>query len=206
MLAAFGIENPSPTQMMTTFFNRLPFYYLHSLSCFSKLLKRRDSAPNLYIDTYDRFETTVCDRGINDGTLKPLKKSGAVTLRFESATEDGVEEVVVLEGKTSSCVDVYHDVFPRLVQKAAELWEDIPPETLVIRSCGKSMEIPRATTFASVKIVFPYHDGLSSIFCRSFGLSIKFAFPPWAISAIHAALLFILSIHRFNFLVATIFS
>ena len=144
MLAAFGVRNPSPERMMATFFDRFPYYYMHSLSCFVKLFEeRRDSVPQLYVQIYDHFETTARNRGVADGSLKPFKDNGSITLRFESAAEDAVEDVIILEGKRQSCVDVSHDVIPSLKGKVAALWGDIPPENLIVRCCGKSILIPK---------------------------------------------------------------
>ena len=134
MLAAFGTPNPAPTQMMHTFFGHFQFVYMHSLSWFDKLFEPRpDGVPKLYIETYDKFENTVCNRGITNGTIKPLKTEGVITLRFESANEDAVEETIVLLANTHSCVDFYVDVIPRLVLKSSQLWKDISSDSLVIR-------------------------------------------------------------------------
>ena len=104
MLAAFGTKTPSPTLMMTTFFAAFRFFYLHSLSCCHQLFDQRpEFGPRLYFETYDEFETLFCDRGLADGTIKPLKKNSTVKLRFESATEHAVEDEVPLIVCTLTC-------------------------------------------------------------------------------------------------------
>ena len=158
MLSIFGTANPSPSQMMLQFFQILPFFYLHAVSCFEKFLgPRPDSVPELYVKTYDHVETMICGQGIVDGTIKPLKERATYTLQFESPTEDTVTEVVdVKDGecsKISSCIDVFVDVVPKLIEKSAELWTDVPLESLIVRSCGKPIEINKAVlTFCSGSI------------------------------------------------------
>ena len=45
--------------------------------------------------------------------------------------------------QVQSCVDVDRDVIPRLKAKAAELWADVSPESLIVRSGSKSIPIPK---------------------------------------------------------------
>ena len=147
MLAAFGTKHPSPTQMMSKFFDQFPFFYLHSLSCFTKMFESRpDSVTQLYIDVYVRFETTLCNRGLVDGTIRSLKEHSVIKVSFESATEDAVEHVINIHGKTRSCVDVFVDLIPKISKKALELWRDVSLDSLVIRSCGKDIKVPNAAT------------------------------------------------------------
>ena len=155
MLAAFGTENPSPTQMMRHFCQLFPFFFPHSVSCFAKCFERRpDSVPELYVRIYDQLEEAICARGIADGMLKPMKKRSNFTLRFESLREKVVEEVFEVDNaKTpSSCLDVFVDVVPKLMEKSAELWQDVLPETLIIvTSRGKALNIPKAVFDAQTR-------------------------------------------------------
>ena len=146
MLPTFGTTKPSPTQIMNNFFNHFPFLYTHSVSCFEKLFdERQDSVPKLYVEIYDKFESAVCAWGLQDGTIRPLKEKSIIKVSFESATEDAVEQIVTLEGQTCSCVDVFRDIIPVIIEKANELWKEIPLETLIIRSCSKSIQVSKAT-------------------------------------------------------------
>ena len=150
MLSIFRTTNPSPTQMMIQFFQLLPFFYLHALSCFEKFLgPRQDSVPELYVKIYDLVETVICVRGMANMSLKPLKKSAAFTIQFESPTDDTHVEVVDvkddMDGKIMSCIDVFVDVVPKLILKSAKLWSEIPVESLIVRSCGKTIDINKTT-------------------------------------------------------------
>ena len=108
MKVAFGTANPAPSKMMSTFFDHFQFLYLHSLSWFDKLFEARsDAVPQLYIKTYDKFETAVCVRGLTSGAIKPLKRGGEITLHFESVTDGVVTDTIAFDGNTYSCINNY---------------------------------------------------------------------------------------------------
>ena len=149
MLAAFGKANPSYMEMMEKFHSLFPFLYLHSLNCFSNLVEGR-SVPKLYLDTYDKFETELCNRGLANYAVLPLKMDSKITLSFESANADAVTEDIVLEGRTRSCVDFFIDIFPLVIKTLTRLWPYVPAESLIIRCRGKTINISKASTEVNV--------------------------------------------------------
>ena len=144
MLAAFGRANPSAMEMMEKFHALFPFLYLHSLSCFTELVDQR-SVPKLYLDIFDKFETELCNRGMADGSILPLKRDSKIILSFESADLDATKAEIVLEGRTHSCVDFYVDVFPQLLKMSTRLWPDVPSESLLVRCCDRTIQIHKPT-------------------------------------------------------------
>ena len=149
MLAAFGIPKPSPVRMMKRVFGYFPFLYLHTVSCFSKLFPSRlDSVPQSYVNMYDKFETMACALGIAEGTIKPLKSSSTINVQFESATEDVVQHIVNLTGKTRSFIN-FSVIAPEITQQAAKLWQNVQLDSLIVQIGDKAIKLSKATSHSS---------------------------------------------------------
>ena len=99
--------------------------------------------PKLYVETYNEFEGFVCNRGVAKGVVAPLKKDSEVSLHFKSVTED-VKEIVVLQGKTRTCINLTEDIFPRIVAGASALWKDVPAAHLLLTCRGQPIQNPDA--------------------------------------------------------------
>ena len=110
MLATFGTPVPNPKQILDGIADRFPFFYPHCLSCYHQVFRDEEtrgkdvSVSPIYVQSFDEFESFVCDRGVAAGNVAPLRQHGAIFVRFKSV-EDDVTETVVVE-KTRTCINV----------------------------------------------------------------------------------------------------
>ena len=113
--------------------------------------------PKLYVETYHEFESFVCDEGLRQQSLVPLREKGIIHVVFRSLDGDEAWEVPCKDIKSS--VDLSETlplVKEKLEEKATNLLDTnlvlkfkgavIPNPLLVSDSHGKGKKAKKVTT------------------------------------------------------------
>ena len=135
-------ETPSVEEVLDYFLDRFPYFYPHSYLCASRLFdkERRKMMPKLFLETYHKFESFVCDEGLRQQSLVPLREKGIIHVVFRSLDGDEAWEVPCKDIKSSVNLS---ETLPLVKEKLEEKGTNIPQRFLqyVVRLHGLSPKI-----------------------------------------------------------------
>ena len=94
----------------------------------------------VFMESYKSFENYLCQSGLQEGKLLPLKQNGEVVVLFQSATED---DSIIIPQKHTSTIISWREIFPtNIPQKLATLWPDFPISELMFSYHGGELPNP----------------------------------------------------------------